>query len=476
MATPVTILCGELGAGKTTLLSHLLAATDDDLAVVVNDVGAVNVDADLVEARTDLATGEEVLALENGCICCSLGGELSRSVVRLHQRREFDHLVIEASGVGEPEPIARQFVRGPAAGPYDLANVVTVVDGRRFVDRFATAGDDTPDLASDAFAVAEPARQGPDDDGTKPLADLVLEQIEFCDLLVLNKGDLLTADERAHALAILETLQPRAEVVTTEFGALDPAALVATDRFELEAATEAAGWKQLLGDDGDSHDHAGHTHDDHPQHVHDEQDGHTGHDESSHDHSDHDHSHDQDAVGHAHDDDHSGHSHDHSAHSHDHRHPPEAYGIVVETYQTHRPLHPERFAALLAELPTELVRAKGLCFVAGRERQAITMSYAASRTTLEVTGRWIASLGEARQEQYRTEDTTWDDEWGDRETNLALIGRNLDLEGLIDRLDACRMTDDELAGDPHALDNPAPTSEGQVVTIASDGPSVADPQ
>ncbi len=142
MAIPVTILCGELGAGKTTLLSGLLESSDREIGLVVNDVGAVNVDADLVEARTDLSTGEEVLALENGCICCSLSGDLSRSVIRLQREREFDHLVVEASGVGEPEPIARQFVRGPAAGVYDLESVVTVVDARRFHDRFVTSETD----------------------------------------------------------------------------------------------------------------------------------------------------------------------------------------------------------------------------------------------------------------------------------------------------------------------------------------------
>ncbi len=420
MATPVTILAGELGAGKTTLLSHLLAATDQNLAVVVNDVGSVNVDADLVEARTDLATGEEVLALENGCICCRLGGELSRSVVRLHQQREFDHLLIEASGIGEPEPIARQFVRGPAAGPYDLANVVTVVDAQRFVDRFLT--DAGTDLESDA--VTAPTRDGPDESGTKPLADLVLEQIEFCDLLVVNKCDLVAEVEREQARSLLETLQPRADLHTTEYGTLDPATLLECHRFDLAAAGDAAGWKQLLED----------AHHAHERHTHDE-----------------------------------------AGHDHDHVHPPEAYGIVVDTYQRHRPLHPERFSDLLAELPSSLVRAKGLCFLAGRERQAITMSYAAGQTTLEVTGRWIASLDEQRQARYRTEETTWHERWGDRETHLALIGRALDFEALTDRLDACLMRDAELAGNPHALENPAPTSEGDVVTIASDGPSIPDP-
>lgn len=450
MSTPVTILCGELGAGKTTLLSGLLESTDREFAVLVNDVGAINVDADLVEARTELETGEEVLALENGCICCGLGGEFSRSVVRLQREREFDQLVIEASGVSEPEPIARQFVRGPAAGSYDLAGVVTVVDARRFFDRFA-AGDGDDDGDSDADDPDEttgadgaepdpPTPSGPDESGTRPLADLVIEQVEFCDLLVVNKCDLVSEAERERVVALLETLQPRAEIVTTEFGSLDPDAILGTHRFDLEAASEAAGWKRALeGDDGDDHEHENDL-------------------DHDHEHNDHDHTH-------SHPNDHDDREHD----DHDHAHPPEQYGITVDSYHRRRPFHPERLTALLESLPPELVRAKGLCWIAGRERQAITMSHAGDQTTLEVTGRWIASFSEDRQETYRSgqPDLEWDEEWGDRETRLALIGRNLDRDALQDRLDDCLLTDAEMDGDWGAFENRAPTSTGETVVLSS---------
>ncbi|ELY50626.1 CobW family GTP-binding protein [Natronorubrum bangense] len=413
MSVPVTILCGELGAGKTTLLSELLETSERDIAVLVNDVGAVNVDADLVEARTDLTTGEEVLALENGCICCSLGGELSRSVIQLWKEHDFEYLIVEASGIGEPEPIARQFVRGPAGGPYDLDAVITVVDARRFYDRFGDSAADEP-----------PTRQGPDKTGSRPLADLLLEQVEFCDLLVVNKCDLVSTAERERVVALLETLQPRAEVVTTEYGDVDPETLLDSKRFDLEAATESAGWKQLLEDE-------------------------TEHEESN-------------AAAHDHD-------HDHD-HDHEHSHPSERYGIAVDTYHRQRPFHPERFVALLADLPDGLVRAKGLCWVANRERQAITMSYAGTETTLEVTGRWIASLSDERQAAFRDSqpDLTWDEEWGDRETRLALIGRNLAMDDLQARLDHCLLTDDELDADWSTFENPAPTGMGDMTTVVSD--------
>ncbi|THE66659.1 GTP-binding protein [Salinadaptatus halalkaliphilus] len=443
MLTPVTVLCGELGAGKTTLLSGLLESTDRDVAVLVNDVGAVNVDADLVEARTDLATGEEVVALENGCICCSLGGELSRSVVRLHREHAFDHLVIEASGVGEPEPIARQFVRGPAAGPYDLSSVITVVDAPRFHDRFAdgpsaAAGSSGPPSTTPPADETDtaPSRQGADETGTKPLADLVLEQVEFCDLLIVNKCDLVTDAERDRVVAILETLQPAADIVATEHGVLEPETILEVQRFDLEEATDAAGWKRALEgeESADEHDHSHGDHD--------------GHEHSQDDVDSHDHAHDGD---------------------HNHAHPPEQYGIVVDSYHRRRPLHPERFAALLEDLPAELIRAKGLCWIGGRERQAITMSYAGTETTLEVTGRWIASFSEQRQETYRQgqPDLEWDQRWGDRETRLALIGRDLDLEALTARLDDCLCTDAELEGDWSSVDNPAPTSSGESTVVST---------
>ncbi len=451
MAIPVTILCGGLGAGKTTLLSHLLQAddTDRDVAVLINDFGEVNVDADLIEARTDLA-GEEVLALENGCICCSLGGDLSRSVIELWKNYDFDALVIEASGVGEPEPIARQFVRGPAGGMYDLQAVVTVVDARAFYD---------------TFAENKPVRSGPDEEGNRPLADLLLEQIEFCDLLVVNKCDLVSDQELEDVCAMLETLQPRAEILRTEHGVVDVGDLLDTNRFNLRTAAKAAGWKQALEDvsagseagtdhDADSSPQRGGTHSG-DGHEHDHHHSGAGH-SHEHEHGDHDHS------------DHDDHGHDHDHADHDHSHPPDEYGISVTSYHRTRPFHPERFTALLEELPAELVRAKGLTWIAGREQQAVTTSYAGTETTLEVTGRWIASLPESNQDAYRTGNTDmhWDDQWGDREIRLALIGRHLETDALIDRLDACLLTDAEMADDWDRFENPVPQDMGEMLTVS----------
>ncbi|MDJ1431358.1 GTP-binding protein [Halostagnicola sp. A-GB9-2] len=458
MSVPVTILCGGLGAGKTTLLSQLLESDDRDIAVLVNDVGEVNVDADLVEARTDLETGDEVVALENGCICCSLGSELSRSVIQLWKEHEFDSLVVEASGVGEPEPIARQFVRGPAGGPYDLDAVVTVADARLFYDTFVD-GDE------------KPVRQGPDESGSRPIADLLLEQVEFCDLLVVNKCDLVSETERDRVVAVLETLQPRADILTTEYGSVSPDELLESQRFDLEAAQEAAGWKRAVKEsDGEAGDDDGsNEHDSHGDHAHGDHEHHESLDrDDSHGHADHD------PAGHAdhdHDEHGDGHDHaDHDGHDHaDHIHPPERYGIEVTTFHRSRPFHPRRLLEFLEDVPDDLVRAKGLCWIAGRERAAITMSYAGTETSLEVTGRWIASFSEERQEAYRRgqPDMPWDEQWGDREVRLALIGRNLDLEALESRLEDCLLTDAEMDADWGAYDNDAPTGMGDMVTIST---------
>ncbi len=438
MGVPVTILCGALGAGKTTLLSHLLEQDPDgrDVAVVVNDVGEVNVDADLVETRTDLESGEEVVALENGCICCSLGSDLSRAVVDLWKHHEFDALVVEASGVSEPEPIAHQFVRGPAAGPYDLDAIVTVVNARQFHDAFL----------GDSAAGDQPTPAGPDDDGVRPLEDLLLEQIEFCDLLVLNKCDLVTDAEREAVEASLEALQPRAALRATEYGALESEAILETGSFDLSAAREAAGWKQAIAAADDSSGEAGDGHANNGEHGERAPD-------------DHDRDHTAD------------HSHGHD-HDHDHRHPPERYGIEVDTYHRTRPFHPERLVAFLEDPPQNLIRMKGLTWIAGREDQAITTSLAATETSLEVTGRWIASFSEQQQETYRASqpDLPWDDQWGDRETRLAVIGRQFDREAVFDRLDDCLVTADELAAGPEhwaTFDNPTPTGLNQTLVVSS---------
>ncbi|SIR72128.1 GTP-binding protein [Natronorubrum thiooxidans] len=244
---PVTVLSGILGAGKTTVLNHVLHESDDrDLAVLVNDMGEVNVDAELVAESSDIADeDEELVELSNGCICCELRGDLLDAIGELTQHRAFDGIIVESTGVAEPLPVAQTLTLGfdqsdldptefyeetgiePLEGCH-LDTTVTVVDAHQF----HTA------MESDEIL---------DDDGTKKhLGDLLVEQVEFCDVLLLNKCDLVDEATLEKIESTLEVLQPRAEIIRTEHGRIDPDDILETDRFDFEDASQSAGWIKEL--------------------------------------------------------------------------------------------------------------------------------------------------------------------------------------------------------------------------------------
>jgi len=246
-STPVTVLSGTLGAGKTTVLNHVLRESGDrELAVLVNDMGEVNVDAEQVAESSDIADeDEELIELSDGCICCELRGDLLDAIGELTRKREFDAIVVESTGVAEPLPVAQtltlgfdqsdldptEFYEETGIEPLDgchLDTTVTVVDAHQF----QTA------MESDEIL---------DDDGTeKHLGDLLVEQVEFCDVLLLNKCDLVSETTLAEIESTLEALQPRAKIVRTEQGRVDPDELIDTDRFDFEAASRSAGWIREL--------------------------------------------------------------------------------------------------------------------------------------------------------------------------------------------------------------------------------------
>lgn len=405
MAVPVTLLSGTLGAGKTTVLNHLLTSDCGyEVAVLVNDVGEVNVDADIVERRVE---DREVVELSNGCICCGIGDEFERALVDLALAEEFEYLLVEPSGISEPEPVARRFVRSRAATFYELSSLTTVVDARQFCD---------------AFDDGDVARRGGDANDVRPLSDLIVEGVEFCDTIVVNKTDLVDDRELEYAIESIRALQPAAELLTTEFGRVDPDELLDTGRFDAETVPDSAGWKRALErhrDDHDADEEA--THADHADHGH--------------------------------------------AHDHDHAHPPEEYGIDSFVYRSRRPMHPERLAEVLGAPLKNLVRAKGYLHVAGRPDHALTLSLAGRRSRIEVAGRWIASLSEDRRELHRrSRQPEWDEEYGDRKTEIVLIGREMDRGSLERTLDDCRATETEL-DDPTALENPFPAREGEVLRL-----------
>jgi G3E family GTPase len=400
-AIPVTILSGSLGAGKTTLVNHLLRNAGREIAVLVNDMGEINVDADLVADGSELDVDDGVAELSNGCICCGLQDDLNTEVVRLARERDFSHLVVEASGISEPAPIARLFTtESRAAALYEVDTLATVVDAHLFAESFV-AGDHATDTDNPADAVA---KRGPDDDGTRPLSDLLVEQIEYADVLLLNKCDLLGDARLDRVEDLLAALQPGAEIVRTTHSAVAPDRLLGTGLFDAGRMGETAGWKRAL-------DEAEHTH----------RDGENG----DHGHADHD--------GAGHDD-------------HDHRHPPEEYGVSSFTYRRRRPFHPERVADVLGDLPATVVRSKGTCWVAGSDQQQV-FSQAGPSARVTATGQWIAEMPELDQQLYRSNRSNldWDDEWGDRQTGLVFIGTGVDEDALVAALDDALLSEEELA-------------------------------
>jgi G3E family GTPase len=246
---PVTILSGNLGAGKTTLVNHLLEhAGDRDIAVLVNDMGDVNVDAELVAEGSDLDVDGGVAELSNGCICCELQDDLETAVVRLAAERSFDALVVESSGISEPAPVARLFTTDSAAAArYRVNALVTVLDTPLFLDAFGDAD--------------RPERRGTDAD--RPLSDLLVEQVEVSNLVLLNKADRCTDAELDRAEALVAALQPDAETLRTEFSAVDPGRLLDADAFDADALADLPGWKRALDHDHDhDHDEGAHRHPD----------------------------------------------------------------------------------------------------------------------------------------------------------------------------------------------------------------------
>ncbi len=235
---PVTVVSGSLGAGKTTLVNHVLTNREGyEVAVIVNDMGEVNVDADLLVRQG----AEGIVDLSNGCICCELREDLLTEATRLVESREFDYLLVESSGISEPIPVARTFTESGEESPegFRLDTTVSVIDAAEF------------ERAFDAGEIPEEGAEETESD--RPLTELLIDQIEFCDVLLLNKTDLVDEAKLAKIEAIIERLQPRAEVVRTTYSEIDPGRVLGTGRFDLQEAQRHVGWKRELA--GGEHDH-----------------------------------------------------------------------------------------------------------------------------------------------------------------------------------------------------------------------------
>ena len=411
---PVLLLTGYLGSGKTTLLNKILANQKGiKFAVIVNDIGEVNIDAALIEQGGVVGKKDDSLvALQNGCICCTLKMDLVEQLKEIVDMQKFDYIVIEASGICEPAPIAQTICSIPTLGPQYVKNgvlrldsIVTVVDALRMKDEFA-GGDD---LMKDNI-------------DEEDLASLVIQQIEFCNIILLNKAAEVEPKDLDKLKHIIKAIQPKAEIFECNYGDVDLDKIVNTRKFDWETVATSAGWiQEIEAERNDDH----HDHDDD-----DDDDDHE--DEHEHEHEEHEHHH--------HDHEHDHHHHHH--HDHDDEGEAEEYGIGTFVYYSRKPFDLGLFDDFVArKWPRDVVRAKGICYFADERDMCYVFEQAGRQKTVKQAGQWIATMPKdqldellAREEQLRKE---WDDKVGDRMIKIVFIGQHLQKEAICKELDKC---------------------------------------
>ena len=401
--TPVLLLTGYLGSGKTTLVNKILANKKGiKFAVIVNDIGEVNIDADLIEAGGVVDQKDDSLvALQNGCICCTLKMDLVQQLNEIVSQQKFDYIVIEASGICEPAPIAQTICAYPQMYP-DLAkkgkavldSIVTVVDARRMCDEFS-AGSDLlkKDLQED------------------DLENLLIQQIEFCNIILLNKVDDVSKDELGLVKKIIRSLQPKAEIIECNYGDVDLDKIINTGDFDFDKVATSAAWiAEIEGHDEEEEEHEHH-------HDHDE-----------------------------HEDDHD----EHEEHHHHHHHGLEneesgealEYNIQTFVYNARKPFDINFFDDFVArQWPKQIIRCKGLCYFANEKDICYVFEQAGKQVSLRNAGQWYATMPQFQLREFLEKNPKlkkdWEEPYGDRMQKLVFIGQNLDKEAITKALDTC---------------------------------------
>ena len=405
---PVLLLTGYLGSGKTTLVNRILSNKKGiKFAVIVNDIGEVNIDADLIQQGGVVNQKDDSLvALQNGCICCTLKMDLVEQLRDIVAEQRFDYIVIEASGICEPAPIAQTICSIPTLGPQYISKgiprldcITTVVDALRMKDEFA---------GGDAL--------GRTDLEEDDLENLVIQQIEFCNIILLNKASEVSAEEFNHLVEIIHAIQPKAVIMPCDYGDIDLDRILNTHMFNFDEVATSAAWINEL-----EHHHGDEDEDE----------------EEEHEHCHHHHDHDEEHC----------HHHDHDEHCHHHHHDHEGgeveeYGIGTFVYYRRKPFDMNFFDNFVAKLwPKSVIRAKGICWFKDQPDMCYLFEQAGRQIGMKNAGQWYATMPEdelkpllEREEGLRKD---WDEKYGDRMQKIVFIGQNMDKKTIKEQLDMC---------------------------------------
>lgn len=385
---PITILTGYLGAGKTTLMNHVLTNQQGyKVAVIVNDIGEVNIDAKLISDEGFIQEEDKgnVVPLSNGCICCTLKADLMQQIVDILKTQKFDYILIEASGICEPLPIAQTITTlANSMEQYGLPpicrldNVVTVVDAMRLVTEFGCG----ENLVKD-------------DIEEEDIENLLIQQIEFCNVIVLNKVDEVTKEQLNEVKAVIKSLQPTAKIIETNYAKVDVKEIMDTNNFDFEDIQTSAGWiKELEKEEEETETHHNeHDHDEHHHHHHEEGEA-------------------------------------------------EEYGISTFVYTSRKPLDEKKFEDFVNDrFPSSIIRCKGLVWFANDYDMSYLFEQAGKQMQLSQTGYWLASAPKDELKEMIAQDPEilkdWDKEVGDRMVKLVFIGRKMNKEAIINEMENC---------------------------------------
>lgn len=409
--TPILLLTGYLGSGKTTLVNNILTNKKGiKFAVIVNDIGEVNIDADLIQKGGVVGQKDDSLvALQNGCICCSLQFDLVEQLSDLVKSNKYDYIVIEASGICEPEPIARTIASIPNMdekysihGLPKLDCIVTVVDALRMKSEFECGNKlDKNTLEED------------------DIENLVIQQIEFCNIVLLNKASEVNRDDLNRIKSIINNLQPGVEIIECDYTNVDFENILNTNKFDYYKVAGAAGWIRHIEDNETTGQHVNestshHEHDHHHEHEHHHHDGEECHDENC-----------------------PCHHHHHHGHSHG-----DEYGISTFVYYRRQSFDTNKFDRYVtSKWPENVIRAKGICYFSDNPDMTYLFEQAGVQKKLTEAGLWFATAPQDEFEELVRQDPSilkdWDEKYGDRMAKIVFIGQHLDTEQICKDLDEC---------------------------------------